>query len=123
MTLKVLVVDDDPAIVEVVEEVLTDEGFAVQHAHDGREALFKIQQVSPDVVLSDVKMPALDGISLTMVLREHGNLTPVVLMSAVYADIDLPRVRFIPKPFDVDNLVNMVKRAAHVDALESASGQ
>jgi CheY-like chemotaxis protein len=112
MALKVLVVDDDPAIVEVVEQVLVEEGFLVQHAHDGREALFKIKQVNPDVVLSDVKMPALDGLTLANVLRESGDNTPVVLMSAIYSDVDLPRVRFIPKPFDVDQLVCVVKRAA-----------
>jgi len=114
MALKVLVIDDDPAIVEVVEEVLIEEGFDVQHAHDGREALLKIKHQCPDVVLSDVKMPALDGLALTNVLRESGDYTPVVLMSAVYSDIDLPQVRFLPKPFEVDHLISVVKRAAAV---------
>jgi CheY-like chemotaxis protein len=118
MALKVLVVDDDPAIIEVVEQVFIEEGFDVHHAHDGREALFKIEQGTPDVVLSDVGMPALDGVALTSVLRASGNLTPVVLMSAVYSDVDLPGVRFVPKPFDVDHLINVVKRAARLDGDE-----
>jgi CheY-like chemotaxis protein len=120
MALKVLVVDDDPAIIEVVQQVLIEEGFDVHHAHDGREALFKINQGIPDVVLSDIGMPALDGVALTNILRESGNLTPVVLMSAVYSDVDLPGVRFVPKPFDVDHLVSVVKRAAHLHGSESA---
>ncbi len=115
MALKVLVVDDDPAIVEVVEQVLIEEGFDVHHAHDGREALFKIEQGVPDVVLSDIGLPVLDGVALTFALRKSGNLIPIVLMSAVYSDVDLPGVRFVSKPFDVDHLISVVKRAAHLE--------
>ena len=119
MDMKVLVVDDDPAIVDVVTQVLDDEGFDVMHAHNGREALSEIKENHPDVVLSDVRMPALDGVALTRMLREHGDFTPVVLMSAVYSGVDLPGVRFLPKPFDVDQLISIVRRASTIGDLKS----
>ncbi len=60
-------------------------------------------------------MPCLDGASFVRKLRRRGYLIPVVLMSAVYADVDLPGVRFVPKPFEIDRLLGTV-----ASALESA---
>ena len=111
MATRILIVDDDPAIVQVLQEILDDEGFEVRSTLDGREALSEIQRMHPDVVLSDIMMPSLDGVALTRKLREQGDPTPVVLMSAVFAGVDLPGVRFIAKPFDVDHLIHVVHRA------------
>jgi CheY-like chemotaxis protein len=109
-TATVLVVDDEPAIREIVATLLEDEGYEVRHARDGVEALAAIDE-RIDLVLSDVIMPRLDGASLVRNLRRRGHLVPVVLMSAVYADVDLPGVRFVPKPFEIDRLLGTVASA------------
>jgi two-component system, OmpR family, response regulator MprA len=110
-TATVLVVDDEPAIREIVATLLEDEGYLVRHAKDGLEALAAIDDDSIDLVVSDVIMPRLDGASLVRKLRRRGHLIPVVLMSAVYADVDLPGVRFVPKPFEIDRLLGTVASA------------
>ena len=107
----VLVVDDEPAIREIVATLLEDEGYRVRHARDGVEALATIDDDTIDLVVSDVVMPRLDGASLVRKLRRRGHLIPVVLMSAVYADVDLPGVRFVPKPFEIDRLLGTVASA------------
>ena len=111
----VLVVDDEPAICEVVATLLEDEGYVVLHAKDGLEALETINDDEIDLIVSDVVMPRLDGASLVRKLRHRGRLMPVVLMSAVCADVALPGVRFVPKPFEIDRLLGTV-----ASALESA---
>jgi CheY-like chemotaxis protein len=110
-TATVLVVDDEPAIREVIATLLEDEGYLVRHAKDGLEALDAINENRIDLIVSDVVMPRLDGASLVRRLRRRGHLTPVVLMSAVYADVDLPGVRFVPKPFEIDRLLGTVASA------------
>ena len=107
----VLVVDDEPPIREVIATLLEDEGYLVRHAKDGLEALDAINGDRIDLIVSDVVMPRLDGASLVRRLRRRGHLTPVVLMSAVYADVDLPGVRFVPKPFEIDRLLGTVASA------------
>ena len=110
-TVTVLVVDDEPAIREVIATLLEDEGYLVRLAKDGLEALDAISGDQIDLIVSDVVMPRLDGASLVRKLRGRGHLMPVVLMSAVYTDVDLPGVRFVPKPFEIDRLLGTVASA------------
>jgi two-component system, OmpR family, response regulator MprA len=107
----VLVVEDEPAVREVVTELLQDEGYAVREASDGLQAIDELQADNIDLVLSDVRMPRLDGPSLARRLRGRGHAVPVVLMSAVDVEVDLPGVRFLPKPFDRDHLLHVIGSA------------
>ena len=95
----------------VVAALLEDEGYVVRHAKDGLEALAAVDSNRIDLVVSDVIMPRLDGASLVRKLRRRGDGIPVVLMSAVYAEVDLPGVRFVPKPFEIDRLLGTVASA------------
>ena len=104
----VLVVDDDAGIADLLADLLAEEGYAVKTAADGAEALAEVERAPVDLVLTDVMMPGVDGVTLSRRLRQRGNPTPVVLMSAVYDDVDLPGVRFVPKPFDLDHMVEIV---------------
>jgi CheY-like chemotaxis protein len=111
----VLVVEDEPAIREVVADLLEDEGYAVHQAADGLEAIAELEVDHIDLVLSDVRMPRLDGPALARRLRRHGYAMPVVLMSAVDVEVDLPGVCFLPKPFDRDHLLHAVGSALGVN--------
>jgi len=105
----ILVVDDEPAIRESLASLFGDEGFAVRTAQDGLEALILQKQQPVDLIISDVHMPLVGGDDLVAELRERGDRTPVVLMSA--ADVpacDLPGVRAMAKPFDLDVVLNLV---------------
>ncbi len=106
----VLIVDDDPPIAALLADLLQNEGYAVRCAHDGQAALDIIEREPPGLIVTDIMMPKIDGLTLTNRLRRRGDGTPVVLMSAVYADVDIPGVRFVPKPFDLDYIVAVVER-------------
>ena len=104
----VLVVEDEPVIRELMAILLEEEGYTVRQAVDGQEALEVIEQHGIDLVLSDVKMPRLDGASMVHHLRLRGDAIPVVLMSAVYAEVDLPGVRFLHKPVNGEHLLDII---------------
>ena len=107
----VLVVDDERAIRELVAALLEDEGYLVRRARDGLEALNLVEGNRIDLVLSDVRMPRLDGAALARRIRQRGYDLPVILMSAVYADVDVPGVQFVPKPFEVTRLFSAIAGA------------
>ena len=110
---KVLVVDDEPALLDVLAQVLADEGYAVATARDGEHALRQAERERPDLVLMDVMMPRLDGRDALRRLRVHPDLraVPVILTSAgVPAAQVEPGVAFLRKPFDLDRLLALVAR-------------
>ena len=105
----ILVVDDERAIVFMIAELLEDEGYAVRSFFDSRMALDAVEREAPDLVVSDLMMPGLDGIAVALYLRERG--IPVLLMSAVPGHRAMPGVPFIPKPFDLDRFLDAVTDA------------
>jgi len=104
----VLVVDDEPAIRETIALFLEAEGYAVRTAPDGLAALAALEQDGIDLVLSDVRMPRLDGIALTHRLHQHEPAVPVLLMSAVTPIPELPEVPSLRKPFAFERLMHMI---------------
>jgi DNA-binding NarL/FixJ family response regulator len=79
----VLAVDDDQGFLEEIRGLLEDEGFEVAGtASDGNEAVALADQLIPDVVLMDLRMPTLDGIEATRLIKQHLPLTQVVILSA-----------------------------------------
>lgn len=107
----ILVVDDEPLIREVLGELLADEGYLVGRAADGQEALDQVDARPPDLIVSDVTMPRIGGVELVRRLRARGLSVPVILVSANYAMVDLPGVRFVAKPFDFDHLMDVIERS------------
>jgi two-component system, OmpR family, response regulator MprA len=106
-TQTILVVDDEQFIVSLLTEILEEEGYRVRVAGDGEAALEEIARARPDLVVADIMMPRLNGLSLAANLRARPKPIPVVLMSAAVT----PRhqgVTFIPKPFDIDDLLRVV---------------
>lgn len=104
----ILIVDDEAIIREVLGVFLEDEGYRVAEAPDGAAALDVVERQPPDLILSDVMMPHVDGPELLRRLRARGVAVPVILLSAGSASVDLPGVRLVRKPFDVEQVVREV---------------
>ena len=113
--LKILLVEDEIKIAEFVIEGLNKAGYSVEHFADGVSGLKAIIKGHYDLVLLDVMLPKLSGLELLKQLREDGNVTPVIILSA---KVDLPdRLRgfeigaddYLPKPFFVEELVARMK--------------
>jgi CheY-like chemotaxis protein len=110
---KILVADDEPLLLRIIVDALTDEGYEVVAARDGREAVELAVRERPDLLLMDVMMPRLDGREAVRRLRERsdGQAVPMVLMSA---GVSVSRVEqgitFLPKPFDLDRLLGLIAR-------------
>ena len=111
MARSLLVVDDDHLLVEVLVTLFDEEGYRVRYAFDGLAALQAVAHDLPDLVLTDVMMREVDGLSLLRRLRRLGYLMPVVLMSAVYSVVIEPGVPFVRKPFDLDTLLAVITHA------------
>ena len=110
MAPRILVVDDDPVIRQLVTDLLTDEGYQVQTAGDGQAALDRITWDPPDLIISDIMMPRCDGLLLLQTLRLSGVAIPVVLMSATHLASGVIGAPLIPKPFEFDAVLAQVTR-------------
>jgi CheY-like chemotaxis protein len=110
----VLIVDDEFGIVEAVRDLLADEGYRTAIALNGREALDRMAQERPSMVLLDYMMPVLNGPGVLEAILRSPDLrdVPVVMMSASPPEFwqHLPCAGFLPKPFDIDQLLAMVHR-------------
>ncbi|MCD6032380.1 MAG: hypothetical protein K0S78_4562 [Thermomicrobiales bacterium] len=106
----ILIVDDDHRLCDVLAEILTEAGYQVQCAHDGEAAWAEIQAHSPDLLLSDITMPRLDGVSLALRLVEAGSRVPIIFMSAGPPDGTDVGAAFIHKPFEMDPLLERIAR-------------
>lgn len=109
----ILVVEDELSIATLLRDMLEDEGYAVMLAQNGRAALDMLAASPPDLVVSDVMMPLLDGLQLCRMLAEHANHAniPLILMSALAVPTNQEGchyVAFFPKPFDVDLVLNTI---------------
>jgi two-component system, OmpR family, response regulator len=111
MSSLILVVDDEPAICDVLANILRDEDYAVRTAANGREALALHGATAADVILTDVMMPELDGYGLVAELRARGDGTPVILMSADPIAGSGDGVACIEKPFDLETLLDQIATA------------
>ena len=116
----VLVVDDDLHLCDLLSELLSEAGYTVNCAHDGEAAWKEIQRQPPDIILSDITMPRLDGIGLASRLASCGYTTPIILMSAGYRDWTGVSGRFIRKPFDLDHLLAALANTLNRPAPELA---
>jgi len=79
---KILCVDDDPSLLRLYQEELTEEGYKVILAKDGKEALKKFEKESPHVVVMDIRMPVMDGIETLTAMLGKDRQTPVILNTA-----------------------------------------
>jgi two-component system response regulator AtoC len=121
---RLLVVDDEDKMRRLMEMALRDMGHQVVQAGDGMEALERLDEGPFDLILSDLRMPRLDGLGLLRALRERGDGTPVVVLTA-YGTVEsaveamkLGAVDFILRPFEMATLELAVTRALAMGAVQ-----
>ena len=112
--MSILVVDDDPAILATVSDILSFEGYRVQTATNGAEALASIQRQKPALLLLDMRMPVLDGWGVARQLRESGIELPILVMTAAqnarkWAE-EIGAAGYVEKPFELPELLEAVER-------------
>ena len=113
----ILIVDDEPDLVELIEYTLVAEGFRVLTARDGAEGLALAEAERPDLVVLDIMMPKMDGVELTARLRENGalRLTPILMLTARTAEgdeiagLDAGADDYLPKPVSTRRLVSRIR--------------
>jgi CheY-like chemotaxis protein len=111
---RVLVVDDEPLLRELVADVLRESGFEVRSAANGIQALDLLSGWVPEAIVLDLMMPRLDGIGFTDILLRHPRWAaiPVLLVTAAYAPHDAARRTgaraVLGKPFELDDLIDRV---------------
>ena len=114
---RILIVDDEPAILEAMAILLAEKGYPVETAPDGRVALGLVATSPPDLLITDVMMPGLDGWALLAQVRERTPDLPVIVISAIERREARQREVFITdqtvflrKPFDFETLLAIVHR-------------
>ncbi|HSW13540.1 MAG TPA: nitrogen regulation protein NR(I) [Solimonas sp.] len=124
-TLRVWVVDDDESIRWVLERSLAREGMQVESYPGAAELLDALNDDTPDVLISDIRMPGVNGLELMERVHRHKPALPVIIMTA-HSDLDAAvasykggAFEYLPKPFDVDGVASLVRRAArHQEIVE-----
>lgn len=112
---KVLVVDDDPAIRTSLSRALVLEGYTVETANDGNAALSQVISFEPDVIVLDLMMPNVDGLSVCRVLRSEGNRIPILMLTARtetsdrVAGLDAGADDYLGKPFALEEMLARVR--------------
>jgi putative two-component system response regulator len=121
---KVLIVDDDPYVLESLSLILEASGYSVTSCGSGNKALEELELLHFDIVLTDIKMPELTGIELLEILGSKYPELPVILMTA-YADLDVAigaikkgAFDFITKPYTQEYLLNTIQKAVHMIRLK-----
>ncbi|WP_440866767.1 nitrogen regulation protein NR(I) [Symbiopectobacterium purcellii] len=113
----VWIVDDDSSIRWVLERALTGAGLTCATFDNGNQALHALATQTPDVLLSDIRMPGMDGLALLQQIKQRHPMLPVIIMTA-HSDLDAAvsayqqgAFDYLPKPFDIDEAVDLVERA------------
>ncbi|MBI4124352.1 MAG: response regulator [Deltaproteobacteria bacterium] len=113
---KILIVDDQPSMLETFTDILTDKGFLVDVAEDGFQAIDKVKQAKYDIIFMDIRMPGINGVQTFREIKKVDEGAAVIMMTA-YAVEDLVREAIIEgaytviyKPFDIERIVSTIER-------------
>jgi DNA-binding response OmpR family regulator len=125
MAQTLLIVEDDPAIMEILKYLLADSGFNTISSQYGEDVDELIDLHQPELVLMDIRLGKMDGREICRSIKSHvrNSKIPVILMSAhaVAKDIlnEACADAFISKPFDIDYVVNLIKKTIEIDNITS----
>ena len=125
---RILVVEDEPSLAEVVSLYLKRAGFQVQIASDGRQAMDILEKQIPDFVILDLMLPEVDGLSLARWLRDHSDV-PIIMVTARREEIDriagleMGADDYVVKPFSPQELVSRVRAVLRRTGREQAGAE
>ena len=126
---QILIAEDDRAVREAIVRALEFEGYDVTAVNDGAAALQTLDANSPDVILLDVMMPNVDGLTVCRRLRARGDITPILMLTARVevsdrvSGLDAGADDYLAKPFAVDELLARVRALLRRTNFESADGE
>ncbi len=119
---RVLVVDDEPSITELLEVLLEREGLEVSSASNGSEALRILDRVNPDLIITDITMPDMEGVEFISKLRKKGVSSPIIAMSGNAVGMGFLKAsklfgaaETLLKPFSKHDLITAVKRLINIE--------
>jgi DNA-binding response OmpR family regulator len=115
--MKILVAEDEPMLLKTIELKLKKEGYEVIITADGREAVAKIEELNPDIVITDIMMPYVSGLEIVSIVRKKTDKRiPIIILSAMEQEkvvmeaFELGADDYITKPFSLNELAIRVKR-------------
>ncbi|HEY9843486.1 MAG TPA: response regulator transcription factor [Candidatus Obscuribacterales bacterium] len=129
---KILLVDDEESIVESIEYALNQEGFDVVAAHNGQEALQKVQLEKPNLIVLDLMLPELSGLEVCRILRRERNEIPIIMLTAKGEEIDrvigleVGADDYLVKPFSLRELIARIRallRRSKISDIDDAAPQ
>ena len=121
MVNKVLLIEDDIKISDLVKDSLLDEGYVVDQAFDGEEGYFKILENHPDLIILDIMIPKMNGFKVCAKVREHGVMSPILMLTAksgeydVEEGLDTGANDYLRKPFSTIELLARVRKLLKKD--------
>ncbi|MBN2358329.1 MAG: response regulator transcription factor [Deltaproteobacteria bacterium] len=125
---RILIIDDDPDLLDVLALAVRDAGDEPSCARDGVEGLARIDSDRPDAVICDVNMPRLDGFALCRKLRGQGNQVPLIMLTSRDSEVDealgleLGADDYVPKPFSTRVLLARIAALLRREALRGGAG-
>ena len=117
-TLKILIVEDEKRLAQLLKDAISDSFFSVVIAKDGNEGLKKFKTYKPDIIITDIMMPFCDGLEMTQKIKELDELIPIIVLSAhsekekLLKAIDLGINKYFIKPFDPEELIDHIIKIA-----------
>ncbi|MEU7584139.1 response regulator transcription factor [Streptomyces sp. NPDC041068] len=127
--LRILIVDDEPAVREALQRSLAFEGYGTEVAVDGADALEKAAAYHPDLVVLDIQMPRMDGLTAARRLRATGSTTPILMLTARdtvgdrVTGLDAGADDYLVKPFELDELFARIRALLRRSSYAAAAGQ
>jgi putative nucleotidyltransferase with HDIG domain len=121
---KILVVDDEPSICDILEKFLKKKGYDIYRASDGKKAMALVESTSIDLIVSDIKMPGMSGVELLQKLRENGKSMPVLIttgfptLDTAIEALKLGAYDYLTKPFHLEEIGEKIRRALVQKKLE-----
>lgn len=116
--LKILFVEDEINISKLLKDALADYFFSFTIANNGEEGLAKYKKINPDIIITDIMMPKLDGLEMTKIIREQNENIPIIVLSA-FSDkekllkaIDIGITKYFIKPFDPEEVLEYLSAIA-----------
>ncbi|MFJ3586121.1 response regulator transcription factor [Streptomyces sp. NPDC090127] len=125
---RILIVDDEPAVREALRRSLAFEGYGTQEAVDGVDALARMESYAPDLVVLDVQMPRMDGLTAARRIRASGSTVPILMLTARdtvgdrVTGLDAGADDYLVKPFELDELFARIRALLRRSSYASAAG-